>query len=94
MEGVGYVEWHGHDYLHLKWHVVCSGLATPALGAKYSSAPILINVALIFVNTLYKVTAIVELDVDGFLIIWPLATRRPDSVPVARDLKLLAGKAW
>ena len=25
------VEWHGQDYLHLKWHVVCSGLATPDL---------------------------------------------------------------
>ena len=30
MEGVVNVEWHGQDYLHLKWHVVCSGLATPA----------------------------------------------------------------
>ena len=29
MEGVVNVEWHGQDYLHLKWHVVCSGLATP-----------------------------------------------------------------
>ena len=25
------VEWHGQDYLHLKWHVVCSGLANPDL---------------------------------------------------------------
>ena len=25
------VKWHGQDYLHLKWHVVCCGLATPAL---------------------------------------------------------------
>ena len=25
------VEWHGQDYLHLKWHVVCPGLATPDL---------------------------------------------------------------
>ena len=31
MEGVVNVEWHGKDYLHLKWHVVCSGLATPDL---------------------------------------------------------------
>ena len=31
MEGVVKVEWHGQDYLHLKWHVVCPGLATPAL---------------------------------------------------------------
>ena len=31
MEGVVNVEWYGQDYLHLKWHVVCSGLATPAL---------------------------------------------------------------
>ena len=30
MEGVVKVEWHGQDYLHLKWHVVCSGLATSA----------------------------------------------------------------
>ena len=27
MEGVVNVEWHGQDYLHLKWHVVCFGLA-------------------------------------------------------------------
>ena len=33
MEGVVNVEWHGQDYLHLKWQVVCSGLATP--GVKY-----------------------------------------------------------
>ena len=25
------IEWHGQNYLHLKWHVVCSGLATPGL---------------------------------------------------------------
>ena len=25
------VEWHGQDYLHLKWHVVFPGLATPDL---------------------------------------------------------------
>ena len=25
------VEWHAQDYLHLKWHVVCRGLATPAI---------------------------------------------------------------
>ena len=25
------VEWHGQDYLYLRWHVVCSGLATPGL---------------------------------------------------------------
>ena len=25
------VERHGQDYLHLKWHVACSGLATPDL---------------------------------------------------------------
>ena len=31
MEGVVNVEWHGQDYLHLKWHMVCSGLATPGL---------------------------------------------------------------
>ena len=31
MERVVNVEWHGQDYLHLKWHMVCSGLATPAL---------------------------------------------------------------
>ena len=31
MEGVVNVEWHGQDYLHLRWHVVCSGLATPDL---------------------------------------------------------------
>ena len=31
MKGVVNVEWHGQDYLHLKWHVVCSGLATPVL---------------------------------------------------------------
>ena len=31
MEGVVNVESHGQDYLHLKWHVVCSGLATPDL---------------------------------------------------------------
>ena len=31
MEGMVNVEWHGQDYLHLKWHVVCRGLATPAL---------------------------------------------------------------
>ena len=31
MEGVVNVEWHGQDYLHLKWHVVCSGLATPGI---------------------------------------------------------------
>ena len=29
MVGVVNVEWHGQDYLHLKWHVVCFGLATP-----------------------------------------------------------------
>ena len=23
MKGVVNVEWHGQDYLHLKWHVVC-----------------------------------------------------------------------
>ena len=33
MEGVVNVEWHGQDYLHLKWHVLYSGLATPALAA-------------------------------------------------------------
>ena len=33
MEGVVNVEWHGQDYLHLKRHIVCSGLATPGLGA-------------------------------------------------------------
>ena len=27
------VEWHGQDYLHLKWHVVCSGFITPGLDA-------------------------------------------------------------
>ena len=32
MEGVVNVEWHGQDYLHFKWHVVCFGLASPALG--------------------------------------------------------------
>ena len=31
MEGVVNVEWHGQDYLHLKWHVVCSGLVTPGV---------------------------------------------------------------
>ena len=31
MEGVVKVEWHDQDYLHLKWHVVSSGLATPVL---------------------------------------------------------------
>ena len=31
MEGVVNVKWHGQDYLHLKWHVVSSGLATPGL---------------------------------------------------------------
>ena len=31
MIGMVNVEWHGQDYLHLKWHVVCSGLATPVL---------------------------------------------------------------
>ena len=31
MEGAVNVEWHGQDYLHLKWHVVCSGLATSGL---------------------------------------------------------------
>ena len=31
MEGVVNVEWHDQDYLHLKWHVVCRGLATPGL---------------------------------------------------------------
>ena len=31
MEGVGNVEWHGQDYLLLKWHVLCSGLATAGL---------------------------------------------------------------
>ena len=31
MERVFNVEWHGQDYLHLKWHVVYSWLATPAL---------------------------------------------------------------
>ena len=36
MEGVVNVEWHGQDYLHLKWHVVCSGLATP--GVEYTVA--------------------------------------------------------
>ena len=30
MEGLVNVEWHGQDY-HLKWHVVCSGLATPVI---------------------------------------------------------------
>ena len=24
-------EWHDQDYLRLKWHVVCRGLATPGL---------------------------------------------------------------
>ena len=31
MEGVVNVERHGQDCLHLKWHVVCSGLATSGL---------------------------------------------------------------
>ena len=31
MQGVVKVEWHDQDYLHFKWHVVCRGLATPAL---------------------------------------------------------------
>ena len=31
MEGLVNVEWHDQDYLHLKRHVVCSGLATPDL---------------------------------------------------------------
>ena len=31
MEGVVNVEWHGQDYLHLKWHVVCSGLVTTGI---------------------------------------------------------------
>ena len=34
MEGMVNVEWHGQDYLHLKWHVVCSELPTPDLGNK------------------------------------------------------------
>ena len=34
MEGVVNVEWHGQDYLHLKWHVVYSGFATPDLHHK------------------------------------------------------------
>ena len=34
MEGVVNVEWHGQDYLHLKWHVVYSEFATPGLDAK------------------------------------------------------------
>ena len=28
------VEWHDQDYLYLKWHVVCRGLATPLLDTK------------------------------------------------------------
>ena len=24
-------EWHDQDYVHLEWHVVCRGLATPTL---------------------------------------------------------------
>ena len=31
MEVVVNVQWLGQDYLSLKWHVVCSGLATPVL---------------------------------------------------------------
>ena len=31
MEGMVNVEWHGQDYLHLKWHVLYSVLATPVL---------------------------------------------------------------
>ena len=33
MEGVVNVEWHGQDYLLIKWHVVCSGVITPGLGS-------------------------------------------------------------
>ena len=40
MEGVVNVEWHGQDYLYLKWHVVCSGLATPVLVDNCSRAEI------------------------------------------------------
>ena len=36
MEGMVNVEWHGQDYLHLKWHVVCSRLATPDLNDEIS----------------------------------------------------------
>ena len=31
MEGVVNVEWHGENYLHLKWRMVYSGLVTHVL---------------------------------------------------------------
>ena len=43
MEGVVNVEWHGQDYLHLKWHVVCSGLATPGLDYNKSFSKLIIH---------------------------------------------------
>ena len=42
MEGVVNIEWHGQDYLHFKWHVVCSGLTTPAMDGVDPGGPVVI----------------------------------------------------
>ena len=56
MEGVVNVEWYGQDYLHRKWHVVCSGLATPNLDNEFLS-----NKLITFPSFLIKLAALAQM---------------------------------
>ena len=54
MEGLVNVEWHGQDYLHLKWHVVCSELATSGLESHGLALISLIGTGAYFSHILVK----------------------------------------
>ena len=74
MEGVVNVEWHGQDYLHLKWHVVCSGLATPGIEGTYCELLVILAEVHVVLVTV-RLHALVHFALLGTAVILKAATQ-------------------